>query len=237
MTTRSSKDEDILFGSPPRALSHKLLLATPWNVSFVSTGFCLHLKNLHVPIPHTFIFMRARHVSDARNAICIEAQKRGATHVMMIDADNYVPQDAFTRLWAILEREGHENTIAYGWTVLKSGEWANKPGVFRTDEKGGFRPIDDIVKQEQPISVDAVGTSCLLFSLKVLEKVRPPWFSDIFVLRPEDKFSEGGDHTIYCPTEYREGQDLTFSMRMKNAGVKLVVDPKMKLLHELTGTI
>jgi hypothetical protein len=154
---------------------------------------------------------------------------------MMIDADQYVPQDAFVRLWNILEKEGHDKAIAYGWTILKTGEFAGKPGVFKV-QGGKLRSIEDLQSRDEPLSVDAIGTSCLLFSVRILERIPPPYFADVFVLR-ENQGWKTDDNVIWVPTHYAVGQDISFSKRMREAGVKIIVDPKVKLPHEVVGAI
>lgn len=215
----------------------KLLIGTPWNISFVSTGFCVALRNLYVPFPYHFVAMASRHVPDARNAICDRARSNGFSHILMLDADTQPPQDTVTRLWNILEACGHDNTVAAGWARLKTGPWANKPSVFKAKDGGGFESIENLTECREFVSAYAVGSACLLFSTKVLDRISPPWFADIFVVIEGEEFIEGEENTVYCPTEYRQGQDLVFSSRIREAGVKLIVDPKLQLPHEVLGTI
>jgi len=213
-----------------------IYIATPWNVPFISTNFCVTLRNLKIPFEHIYNAHLARHIADARNGICVEAVKKKATHIMMIDADQWIPQDAFIRLWRILEEYGHEDTIAFGWTILRTGRFTGKPGVFKI-KNGELHSIEDIKSCRQPISVDAISTCCLLFNTQILRRIHPPWFADIYIIREEEKFADNPQRVIYAPTQFSTGQDVFFSVRAKSCGFKIICDPNLKLPHEIIGTI
>ena len=214
----------------------KILIGTPWNIDFISTGFCEHLRNMIVPYPTWFKVIRARNIPDARNALCLLAVENEFTHIMMIDADQRAPQDCFLKLWAVLEEHGHDKTIAAGWATIKSGNFAGQSCVFESKD-GELRPLDPSGFGDSPFPAYAVGTACLLFDTQLLERLTPPWFSDLYVIREEEKFVEGEHSDIFWPVEYRFGQDVTFSLRMRGAGMTIMVEPKVKLPHEIIGTL
>lgn len=217
----------------------KILVGTPWNIHVIHTQFMVHMMNMEIPYPRKFSVAVARHISDARNTLCAEAVEGGYSHVFMVDADTHPPQDAFNRLWKVLNEFGHGSTVAWGWVILRTGQFAGKPGIFRSSRSGdGLEPIDDIQKKRGPFKAEACGTACVLIHTGILKGIQQPWFSDLFVIgEDEEAWSEDEEKIIYRPTEFRLGQDLTFSSRLKYHGISNIVDPGCKLPHEFVGTV
>lgn len=216
----------------------RILIGTPWNVPFISSNFCQAMVNVSIPFAFRFQLMDARHVPDARNMICQIALVEDYTHVLMIDADQCPPTDTFNRLWALLEKFGHDTTIAAGWTVLRKGRYAGGAGAFRRVGTGldCYTP-SELSALDEPIELAAAGSACLLFSAQVLRRITSPWFADVVVISEANPWAEGPDSITYQPVEFKMGQDLTFTTRAVGLGIKVMLDPGLKLPHEITGTI
>jgi len=217
-----------------------IFLVTPWSHHQLSAGFCASMVNLALtmPFPARFSLFKARHTADARNAACLAAIEEGDSHILMIDADHLFPDDLFLKLWRVLEEHGHDNAIASGWATIRGGLLEGDTSVLLDDEKGfiAFRE-EDI--PEGVFRAYSVGAPCLLFNTAILGKVRPPWFADFYIIDSalesiEDPEDPG---VLYWPLERRMTHDFTFGVRMTEAGVKIMVDSKCKLPHEIVTTI
>jgi len=218
-----------------------IMLATPWSNPMVSAGFSTSMANmcLAMPFPASFGFYKTRHTADARNIICMRAIEMNFSHIMMIDADQLFPDDFFIRMWKILEEYGHDNTIASGWATIRGGPLkGNTSVVFRGKE--GLLAADADGLPQTVFQAYTVGTPGLLFSTDLLTRIQPPWFADLLIIDTAldtIKEEDGGEGVVYWPTERIASHDFTFGMRMTEAGVRIMVDPKCKLPHEVMETI
>lgn len=230
-------------GKPPLAEGMpNILLATPWTSWMISSGYCVGLRNMLVPFPHAFTIYKSRHTADARNAVCIDAIAQNWTHVFMIDADQVAATDTFIRLWNILEANNHD-VIASGWATISGGPFEGKSSVLEANGPTEVRAIEPARLPKEPFKASCVGSPCLLFATKLLEKIQPPWFADLLIV--DDTLEpiavhegEGGETTQFLwPFERRMTHDFTFSIRMVEAGVDIIVDPAVKLPHEYIAAV
>ena len=211
----------------------KILIGIPWDISHISTTFSIALRNIGIPYKNKCIVINQRSDAERRNAICQYAVTNDFSHVMTIDADQVAPEDSFIRLWNILEKYGHENTVAFGWAICGKGQFNGKPSIFERTEQG-FKSIgiQTIENYRRPFEVESSGSPCVLFSTKVLEKLGRPFFAELYIIRQHD--NPDGEWLF---TDYVTGSDFVFSARAKMAGVKLVCDPQLKLRHEKMITV
>jgi len=199
-----------------------------------------------MPFPAHCSVFSARNTQDARNAICATAMKEGFSHICMIDADQYVDPMTFNQLWTLLERYGHDNTIASAWATIRGGPFKGNTSVLVETEQGlGALNEDDFPKEV--FRAYSVGSPGLLFSTKVLEKIEPPWFAELLIIdrelpafessEGEETDGESDDVAVYFPLERMMTHDYVFGIRMTEAGVNIMVDPQCKLPHEVMETI
>ena len=217
-----------------------ILMATPWTHHQISSQFAVSMINLALvmPFPASFNIFKARHTADARNAICLAAISEGYSHIFMVDADQVVSDDTFNRLWKILEKHDHGNTIASAWATIRGGQFEGNTSVLFDAGDRFVSPHETRIPKET-FQAYSVGTPGLLFCTKVLEKIQPPWFADLLTIdNALDTFqTEGEESIVYWPLERRGTHDYMFGIRMTEAGVKIMVDPKCKLPHEVVDTI
>lgn len=210
----------------------KVYIGTPWPIPYISSGFTQSLRNMFVPFPHMFEMVRSRFLADARNAIIDQAIKGKFDYVMQIDADQYFPPEFFLRLWEVVKAYG-DDAIATGWSVCKAGKFGGQSSVYRvgTDDIVSV-PITELEHTREPFEVDAFGTCGFLASTSFFKKLNPPWFADINIIRDDLRMDE-----FHIATEFAMGQDLSFGVRAKEVGGKLIVVPGMRMPHEDIRTI
>lgn len=226
-----------------------IFIATPWNHRVISTGFCSSMINLALtlPFPAHFSAFSARNTQDARNAICVSALQEHYSHILMIDADQYVDNDTFGRLWKILEEYGHDNTIASAWATIRGGPFKGNTSIL-VEAEGGLAAVDSATLPKETFRAYSVGTPGMLFSTRVLEKIQPPWFAELYIIDRELAAIEGSSGTgeededpdevkVYWPLERMMSHDFVFGIRMTEAGVNIMIDPECKLPHEMVETI
>lgn len=218
-----------------------ILIATPWTHHQISTQFATSMINaaLVLPFPGTFNTFKARHTADARNAICLAAIDEGYSHIFMVDADQYISDDTFNKLWKILEEYGHDNTIASAWATIRGGQFEGNTSIVFDAGDRFVSPHETRISKEI-FQAYSVGTPGLLFCTRVLEKIQPPWFADLLTVdNALDSIADKGDGggVVYWPLERRATHDYVFGIRMTEAGVKIMVDPECKLPHEVVESI
>jgi putative transposase len=169
-----------------------------------------------------------------RNEI-VEAMLRGASWrwLMFLDSDQTFPEDIIHRLWATSEETGagiaaapvtgrhRADAFSFGWVNaihLDPGFEADDPMNLTDDptwlEHATYVHAREIDRDGEPFEVDLAMTGATLFRQEVFEAVDgPPWFI------PSRQESPGG-----C-------EDVNFAYRAREAGVKQIVDPRVKVGH------
>ena len=210
----------------------KVFISTPWNFPYISAAFATSLRNMFVPIPHIYDPMQGRYVADARNAIIYNALESQFDLVMMIDGDNYPSTNFFIDLWKLI-KPCPDNTIATGWSVIKSGRMEGRSSIFKW-RNGDFDAltIEETSLQTSPFEAEGFGSCGFLCSTEIFRKLQHPWFADINIIHEERKLDE-----FYMATEFAMGQDLCFSIKARQAGIKIICDPRLRMPHEVISTI
>lgn len=205
----------------------KIYIGTPWPIPYISTGFCHSLRNMLVPFPYVFECVKSRFLADARNAIVEQAIVRNFDYVMQIDADQQFPPDFFIRLWRGIQEYG-DNAVLTGWSICKAGRYEGQPSVYRVrDADVHAISIAELSRRRGFIEVDAFGSCGFLASTAFFRKMRQPWFADINLIRDDLRMDE-----FHVATEFVMGQDLSFAVRAKEAGGRIICVPEMRMPHE-----
>jgi len=149
----------------------------------------------------------------ARNAAAWNMlTKTRAEYLLFMDADNVLPEDVIPRLMA------HKKDVVCGVYPLKERpflpvmyEWYKRP-----EENRGKALYHNIMeyKRGSLMKVAACGTGCMMIHRRVLEAIRPPWFS----------FTEGGT------------EDMYFCRQLEKHGVEVWVDTSVECGH-LRGVV
>lgn len=190
---------------------------------------------MFVPFPdHMWEPVGARFIPDARNAIVHSAMEGGFDLVMQVDADQWFPWNFFLELYEGIKEHG-EDTIVTGWSICKSGIFANKPSVFGyDDERGGVYAISEaqIQTSERYFPVHSFGTAGFLAPTSVFRKIDSPWFADLNTLHDDKRI-----HGAFVATTFTVGQDILFTARAREAGIKVLCARDARMPHETVTSL
>lgn len=128
-------------------------------------------------------------------------------YVLWIDSDQVFEPECFEMLI-----NADKDVVAAPIKTLPHGHFNCG---FINAEKTGFQKITEFVENDL-LEVDYVGFGFILFKRGVFEKLQFPYFKAV-------KFGA-------IPGEL--GEDFSFCLRAKEAGIKFYVDPKCRVLHE-----
>lgn len=132
-----------------------------------------------------------------RNQIVESAMQAGCTHLIMMDADQIYERGTIPRLLA------HKKD-AVGCMVCRRYPPFD-PLMLRGDI-GHYKMIEDWTPGEL-VEVDATGTGCIMFDMRVFREIPGPWF----------KFDQTEDGKPV-------GEDIGFCSAMRKAGFQIFVD-------------
>lgn len=145
----------------------------------------------------------AAYIDHARNQIVKEFLETDATHLLFVDQDMVVPQDALDRLLK------HDLPVVSGLYFLK--QWPHPLCAF--DLGPPFKLLEEY-ERDALQQVDGVGMGCCLIRRDVLVAMaqryrRPNWFQ------------------INLTT----GEDVWFCRRLKKMGIPVHLDASVECLH------
>lgn len=132
-----------------------------------------------------------------RNQIVESALAAGCTHLLMMDADQIYAADTIPRLMA------HKKD-AVGCMVCR--RYPPFDPLMLKGDIGRYEMISDWTPGEL-VEVDATGTGCLLFDMRVFREIPGPWF----------QFSQTEEGRPI-------GEDIGFCSVMRKAGFQIYVD-------------
>lgn len=144
----------------------------------------------------------------ARNQIVETFMQSDCTHLFMVDADTVPPPDAIDKLLAL------EEDIATGITPIVNKDDLTSNVFLTNEEEASPMPLDSIQSRALPFEITAVGLSCVLIKRTVFEKMKKPYFTSFWF--ENGKFCEG---------------DVNFCGKAKDAGFKIMADPRIKADH------
>ena len=151
-------------------------------------------------------------IDKARNKLAKRALDGGYTHVMMVDSDMVVPQDALANLLS------HDVDVCMGFGVRGSSDdgttsvsrlggsftdWYNRSELREMRERG-----------EYLIQVKGNGMCCALIATDVFRRLRQPWFV----------YKRNDDGSML-------GEDYYFCLQCSRSGIKLHVDTRVACGH------
>jgi hypothetical protein len=145
-------------------------------------------------------------IADARNSIVEQALNDGCTHLLMCDTDQIYPHDTLTRLLA------HQKDVV---GVRVHRRWPPFDVILYRGDIGQYKHVPDSeCFSGDLVEVDATGTGCLLFDMRVFTDVPRPWFA-LSV------------HTDGKPV----GEDIYFCSKARTAGIRIFVDTDIEVGH------
>ena len=146
---------------------------------------------------------------------------------LWIDSDIVFNVEKFYQLVLMDEK------IASGWYCTEDGRTTSVAHWLDEDDfkgNGGVmnhETLDSIAKRKKPFTVDYAGCGWLLIKHGVFEdsQMPYPWFA------PKMQVFESGAVQDMC------GEDVSFCLDAKEAGFRIMCDPRIRVGHEKTRVI
>ena len=146
---------------------------------------------------------------------------------LWIDSDIVFNVEKFYQLVLMDEK------IASGWYCTEDGKTTSVAHWLDEDDfkgNGGVmnhETLDSIAKRSKPFTVDYAGFGWLLIKHGVFEdsQMTYPWFA------PKMQIFESGAVQDMC------GEDVSFCLDAKEAGFRIMCDPRIRVGHEKTRVI
>ena len=146
---------------------------------------------------------------------------------LWIDSDIVFNVEKFYQLVLMDEK------IASGWYCTEDGRTTSVAHWLDEDDfkgNGGVmnhETLDSIAKRKKPFTVDYAGFGWLLIKHGVFEdsQMTYPWFA------PKMQVFESGAVQDMC------GEDVSFCLDAKEAGFRIMCDPRIRVGHEKTRVI
>ena len=146
---------------------------------------------------------------------------------LWIDSDIVFNVEKFYQLVLMDEK------IASGWYCTEDGKTTSVAHWLDEDDfkgNGGVmnhETLDSIAKRKKPFTVDYAGFGWLLIKHGVFEdsQMPYPWFA------PKMQIFESGAVQDMC------GEDVSFCLDAKEAGFRIMCDPRIRVGHEKTRVI
>jgi hypothetical protein len=185
-----------------------LAIGIPCNFQMVPLAFFESIMLMERP-NFELVMKAIGHIDDMRNDIVKAAQEAGCTHLIMMDTDMIYHPQTITRLLS------HHLPVVGAMTFRRYPPF--DPLMLQKGEKK-YRTVDtDGWEEGDLVEVDATGTGCLMFDMKVFEKMPFPWF----------KFRKNEDGSTI-------GEDIGFCQDLKAAGYRIFVDTAVPSSHLTT---
>lgn len=172
-------------------------------------------------------------IHDGRNRIVREFLAADGEWLLMLDTDMGFAPDTADAL--VASADPIERPVMGGLCFALEREpgplhgelWGCKPTVYELVadvDGGGFRSLRDYPR-DQVVRVDGTGAACLLLHRAVLEEMRSAggetWFDPVSVRTPSGR--------VWF------GEDLSLCLRLREAGVPVHVNTKVKTTHHKGG--
>ncbi len=190
------------------------VLVSTLQVDIVTTAWAYGMRNLIIPGSLYPLPLAGMPYDHSRNMACMRTLELGADYLFFLDSDVIAPRDTILRLIA------HKKPVISGMYSRRSPPWAVpvmiRDGKWVTDfEKGSV------------ISVDLVGSGCLLIAREVLEQLPP---SD--PVRSKHWFDWRVDMAGNSPPGTALSEDFTFCKNVREKlGIPILVDTSIECQH------
>ena len=146
---------------------------------------------------------------------------------LWIDNDIVFNTESFFRLYQL----GMEREIECGWYATEDGHTTSVAHWLEEEEfkanKGvmNHETVETMSKRRKPFTVDYTGFGWVLIQKGVFENLEYPWFA------PQMQVFESGEVQDMC------GEDVSFCLDAKKAGMEIWCDPRIRVGHEKTRVI
>lgn len=206
----------------------------------VSTEWCLKFKNIQMPMGSQVFMSRGMPIDVTREAMVRSALQHGFEWIFFLDSDVIMPDDAIPKLLS------HNQPFING--IYK----AKKPGGFfwaawmRTKIEGNSTVPDGVKEAFAPIatwdgrliSVDVIGTGCMLVHRSVFEKILATYPDlPLFFWTKDRNESLKKCMNFPDPLMTEVSEDFYFCLLAKKCGFQVVIDTEVKCGHISTVKI
>lgn len=144
-------------------------------------------------------------------------------YILFVDSDMVVPphflQDMLAHKRDVVCARFHVRRPPFNLAV---SQWRKNPKEFKSDPFPLTAPVNPEDLGTELVQVDVCGFGCVLIKSTVFDKLQYPWFSNPAADGVENP------HT---------GDDIQFCKRCYDAGVKIYLDPTIKVGHETDKSI
>lgn len=188
-------------------MEKRLGIGWPLTNEMIHSKFVLSFILMEKPREYAFFLPQfPGYIDKIRNNIVEQALKSECTHLLMMDTDQTYPIETIPKLMFhdkdIVAAKVHRRYPLFD-PILYRGSINNFTSVPDEEWIGA-----DLVE------IDATGTGCVLFDLKVFENIPYPWFKE-----------ETGDDGKPI------GEDIYFYAKAKEAGYQIFADVSLKIGH------
>lgn len=211
---RFARDKATYIRRKRERMGEKVAIGFPLVDSQVPVQFFTSYACMSKPDTYTLLVPKFPHgpfsgsLADARNSLIEQAQMEGAKYLLMLDTDQVYPDDALVKLLS------HKVDIC---GVRVHRRWMPFDPIFLRGEIGNYKNVsDEEAYSGDLIEIDATGTGCLLFDMKVFDKVEYPWFA----------FEKREGKPV--------GEDIYFCSKARKAGLRIFVDTSIEVGHLTT---
>jgi len=193
----------------------KLGIGIPLSWTHVPVAFFESFIQIEKP---NFTYLPAHNgpVDGLRNYIIEQAIVTGCSHVLLMDADQIYPVDTITRLLS------HRLPVVHGMVFRRYPNFDNL--LFKGEINHYTNMMEGVDYTDGDlVEVDAIGTGCALYDVRVFLDIEQPWFE--FIPNPDTE--KGGV----------VGEDIWFAQKLHKAGYKIYCDTGVKIGHLTMFTI
>lgn len=189
-----------------------LAIGIPLSFPWVPSSFFHSFIQMEKP-NFTYIYADSTGpIHELRNNIVEKAMAVGATRLLMCDVDQVYHPKTIPRLLShklpVVGALVHRRYPPFDSLMMK---------FVKIDENtNAFESIDDW-EPGALVEVDATGTGCIMFDMKVFRKISKPWFK-----------------AQYNPDGSPIGEDFGFCQELKMTGYKIFVDTSVPAGHLTT---
>jgi hypothetical protein len=182
-------------------------------------GIGIPLSFTHIPSPffHSFALMEKPDfeyiplsggpIDEMRNLIVKQALATGCSRLIMMDTDMVYHHKTLTRLM-------EHNLPVVGALCFR--RYPPFDPLMFTGKINGYKLIEEW-EPESLVEVDATGTGCLMFDLRIFEELPYPWF----------RFRHNPDPNSFGTV----GEDIGLCSDLREKGIKIFVDTSIPAGH------
>jgi hypothetical protein len=191
----------------------RLAICLPLVNEMVYKRFFVSWATLIKPGPYELIIPRfnpgeiPESLSYIRNMLVERALDLGATHIAMMDTDQWYPHDTLIKLLShdvdIVGAKIHRRYPPFDPCMMRG-------------TRGRMRRVPEEEWKNNPlIEVDATGAGCVLHKAEVFKKIQMPWY----------KILLGGKTRAFV------GEDIAFCLKARAAGFRIFIDTTINVGH------